>query len=93
MHQTAMGCSGSGRLPGLKCMMAGASCGAIQELHSIQRYNVPLCGSAAEVVYDLQAGRYPALAMQNEEPPMNYFADELDVNRYTSSSIRQLGVR
>lgn len=64
-----------------------------QELHSLQRYNVPLCGSAAEIVYDLQAGRYLALAMQNEEPPVNYFADELDVNRYTPSSIRQLGVR
>ncbi len=65
----------------------------MQELHQIQRYNVPLCGSAGEIVYDLQAGRYLALSMQNEEPPVNYFADELDPSRYTPNSIRQLGVR
>jgi hypothetical protein len=65
----------------------------MQELHQIQRYNVPLCGSAGEIVYDLQAGRYLALALQNEEPPVNYFADELDPSRYTPNSIRQLGVR
>lgn len=65
----------------------------VQELHQIQRYNVPLCGSAGEIVYDLQAGRYLALSMQNEEPPVNYFADELDPSRYTPNSIRQLGVR
>ncbi len=65
----------------------------VQELQELQRYNVPLCGSGAEVVYDLQAGRYLALAMQNEEPPVNYFADELDPSRYTPNAIRQLGVR
>ncbi|MBO6543018.1 MAG: DUF1329 domain-containing protein [Alphaproteobacteria bacterium] len=65
----------------------------VQELQQLQRYNVPLCGSAAEVVYDLQAGRYLSLAMTNEEPQNNYFADELDANRYTPASIRQLGVR
>ncbi len=65
----------------------------VQELQELQRYNVPLCGSGAEVVYDLQAGRYLALALQNEEPPVNYSADELDPSRYTPNSIRQLGVR
>lgn len=64
-----------------------------QEIQGIQRYNVPQCGSGAEVVYDLQAGRYLALTMQNEEPAVNYFADELDPNRYTPNAIRQLGVR
>ncbi|NIJ41224.1 hypothetical protein FHS78_001511 [Parvibaculum indicum] len=65
----------------------------VQELHQLQRYNVPLCGSGAEIVYDLQAGRYLALAMQNEEPPVNYFADELDKSRFTPNAIRQMGVR
>jgi len=65
----------------------------VQELQQLQRYNVPLCGSGTEAVYDLQAGRYLALAMQNEEPPVNYFADELDPSRYTPNAIRQLGVR
>jgi hypothetical protein len=65
----------------------------VQEMQQIQRYNVPLCNAGAEVVYDLQAGRYLALSMQNEEPPVNYFADELDPSRYTPNSIRQMGVR
>ena len=65
----------------------------VQEMQQIQRYNVPLCNAGAEVVYDLQAGRYLALAMQNEEPAVNYFADELDPSRYTPNAIRQLGVR
>jgi len=65
----------------------------VQELHTIQRYNVPLCGSGTEVVYDTGNGRYLALAMQNEEPGVNYFADELNADRYTPASIRQLGVR
>ena len=65
----------------------------VQELHQLQRYQIPLCGTAAEIVYDLQAGRYLSLAMTNEEPQINYFADELDANRYTPASIRQLGVR
>jgi len=65
----------------------------VQEMQQIQRYNVPLCGSSAEVVYDVQAGRYLALGLQNEEPPVNYFADELDPSRYTPNSIRQMGVR
>ena len=65
----------------------------IQEIQQIQRYNVPLCNAGTEVVYDLQAGRYLALAMQNEEPGINYFADELDESRYTPNAIRQLGVR
>ncbi|MEO0961259.1 MAG: DUF1329 domain-containing protein [Pseudomonadota bacterium] len=65
----------------------------VQELHTIQRYNVPLCGSGTEVVYDTGNGRYLSLAMQNEEPGVNYFADELNPDRYTPSAIRQLGVR
>ena len=65
----------------------------VQEIQQVQRYNVPLCGSSAEVVYDLQAGRYLALAMQNEEPSANYFADEIDRSRYTPNAIRQMGVR
>ena len=65
----------------------------IQEIHGIQRYNVPLCNSGTEVVYDMQAGRYFATGMQNEEPAVNYFADELEVDTYTPGAIRQLGVR
>ena len=65
----------------------------VQEEHGVQRYQVPLCNKAAEIVYDLQAGRYLALTMENEECPTNYTADELDAGHFTPASIRQLGVR
>ncbi|MGK2741124.1 DUF1329 domain-containing protein [Tepidicaulis sp. LMO-SS28] len=65
----------------------------VQELLGRQSYSVPLCNKGAEIVYDLQAGRYLALAMQNGGAPINYNADELDPDRYTPASIRQLGVR
>ena len=65
----------------------------VQEVQELQRYQVPLCGTGTEAVYDLQSGRYLALGMQNEEPPVNYAADELDPSRYTPNAIRQLGVR
>lgn len=65
----------------------------VQEEHGVQRYNVPLCNKGAEIVYDLQAGRYLALTMENEEGPTNYQADELDDNHFTPASIRQMGTR
>lgn len=64
-----------------------------QELMSISRYNVPLCWSGAEIVYDFYSGRYLAVALQNELAPYDYFADELSRDNYTPNYIRQLGVR
>jgi hypothetical protein len=46
-----------------------------------------------ELVYDVISGRYLALSMRSEEPPVNYFADELQESRYTPEAIRTLGVR
>jgi hypothetical protein len=46
-----------------------------------------------ELVYDLLSGRYLAQSMRSEEPPVNYFADELQESRYTPEAIRTLGVR
>ncbi len=65
----------------------------VQELHTLQYYHVPLCGSGGEFVYDLQNGRYLALALRNEEPPVDYFAEELTPERYTPAVIRRLGTR
>jgi len=65
----------------------------VQEIHTLNYYHVPLCGSGAEMVYDLQNGRYLAIAMRNEQPPLDYFADELDEDRYTPSRLRRLGTR
>ncbi len=65
----------------------------VQELHTVNYYHVPLCGSGAEMVYDLQNGRYLAIALRNEQTPLDYFADELDADRYQPSRLRRLGVR
>lgn len=65
----------------------------VQEVQQVQSYNAPLCGYNAQLDYDLQASRYLAAGLQNEEPPVNFFADELDGNRYTPAAIRQMGAR
>ncbi len=65
----------------------------VQEVHTLNYYHVPLCGSGAETVYDLQNGRYLALGMRNEQPPLDYFATDLDAERYQPSRLRRLGVR
>jgi hypothetical protein len=66
----------------------------VQEVPLVNAYHVPHCGTGAlELVYDLQSGRYLAISMRAEEPPINYFADELNEARYTPEAIRSLGVR
>ncbi|HAH08995.1 MAG TPA: DUF1329 domain-containing protein [Alphaproteobacteria bacterium] len=65
----------------------------VQELQTANYYHVPLCGAAGEIIYDITAGRYLAQSMRNEQPPVNYFADELSDSRYTPEAIRSLGVR
>jgi Protein of unknown function (DUF1329) len=66
----------------------------VQEIPMVNAYHVPHCGTGAmEVVYDVLSGRYLALSMRAEEPPVNYFADELNEARYTPEAIRSLGVR
>ncbi len=56
-------------------------------------YNVPTCDTAGTVSYDLNAGRYTAQEFFNQEPSVNHFADELQLDRYTPDSIRRIGVR
>jgi hypothetical protein len=66
----------------------------VQEVPLVNAYHVPHCGTGAmELVYDLLSSRYLALSMRAEEPPVNYFADELQESRYTPEAIRSLGVR
>ncbi|PCJ69756.1 MAG: outer membrane lipoprotein-sorting protein [Rhodobiaceae bacterium] len=64
-----------------------------QERWASVAYDHPLCNSAGDVVYDLNAGRYLAAGLGSEEAPVNYDANELSLERYTPASIRQLGVR
>jgi uncharacterized protein DUF1329 len=64
-----------------------------QERWSAVAYDHPLCNSAGDVVYDLNAGRYLAGGLNSQEAPVNYNASELNIDRYTPGAIRQLGVR
>lgn len=65
----------------------------VHEQFSTVHYNVPSCDTAGSVSYDLNAGRYTAQEFYNEEPSINHFADELQLDRYTPDSIRRIGVR
>jgi hypothetical protein len=65
----------------------------VQEEPQIAYYHVPLCGLAGEMVYDLQDGRYLAGSLRNEEPPVNYSANELTESRYSPDAIRRMGTR
>ncbi len=65
----------------------------VHEQFPFIHYNVPTCDTAGTVSYDLNAGRYTAQEFFNEEPSINHFADELQIERYTPDSIRRIGVR
>lgn len=65
----------------------------VQEQYGYTYYEVPVCGGGASISYDLNAGRYLVLGFTNQEPQINFFADELNEDRYTPDSIRRLGVR
>ena len=54
---------------------------------------MPLCGYVAQMDYDLKGSRYLAQALNNEEPAINFFADELRADEYTPSAIRRMGSR
>jgi hypothetical protein len=65
-----------------------------QEVLLVNAYHVPHCGTGAgETNYDVLSGRYLTGGLRSEEPPINYFADELNEARYTPEAIRTLGVR
>lgn len=65
----------------------------VQEQMPYMFYNVPSCNTAGSVTYDLNAGRYTAQEFFNQEPSINHFADELQLDRYTPDAIRRIGVR
>ncbi|MBL4864609.1 MAG: DUF1329 domain-containing protein, partial [Rhodobiaceae bacterium] len=60
----------------------------IQEAHIIQYYDVPTCFNGSEMVYDLIIGRYTIQGLKNQEPMINFFADELEESQFTPSGVR-----
>lgn len=65
----------------------------LQEGYPTVAYEVPACVGVAGISYDLNNGRYIIGGLLNQEGPINFFADDLDENRYTPSAIRRLGTR
>ena len=65
----------------------------VLEQFAMTYYEVPVCDRVGAVTYDLNAGRYLAGSLVNQEQQINWFADELTEDRYTPDSIRRLGVR
>lgn len=59
-----------------------------QEAHIVQYYDVPTCFNGSEIVYDLIVGRYVVQGLKNQEPMINFFADELDEDQFTPSGVR-----
>jgi hypothetical protein len=55
----------------------------------VNAYHVPHCARARELLRPSRAVIWPVDA--TEEPPVNYFADELNEARYTPEAIRTLG--
>lgn len=61
----------------------------VQELHTINFYNVPVCLSIADLVYDVQkTSRYLVASLSGEEKPINALADEIKESCFDPHSLR-----
>ncbi|MGD1934968.1 MAG: DUF1329 domain-containing protein [Candidatus Phaeomarinobacter sp.] len=63
----------------------------VQEQYPIVFYDVPVCGSSMGGAYDFTIGRYILVGMINEEEPINFYASDLNEDRYTPQTIRTIG--
>lgn len=65
----------------------------VQEAHSIEYYDVPTFWTTLELTYDLQAGRYLALGLDNEEPKTVDFTVKRTAADFTPAAISRRGTR
>ena len=65
----------------------------IQEGHSIEYYDVPTFWTTLELTYDLQAGRYLALGLDNEEKQTVDFNVKRTAADFTPAAIARRGTR
>lgn len=64
----------------------------VSEGFAINHYNVPNLWTTLEVHTDLQAGRYIAIGLTNENKPYNFNAN-LSTSEFTPSALRRAGTR
>jgi hypothetical protein len=65
----------------------------VGEGHTINYYEVPLVTYTVETIYDLQAGRYIALGMKNEEQMQVFNGEEHSGSYFTPAGLRTRGRR
>ena len=65
----------------------------VQEGHSINYYEIPTFWTTLETTYDLQAGRYLALGLDNEEPRTVNFSAKRTAADFTPAAIANRGTR
>jgi hypothetical protein len=65
----------------------------VQEGHSISYYEIPTFWTTLETTYDLQAGRYLALGLDNEEPMTVNFNAKRTAADFTPAAIARRGTR
>ncbi len=65
----------------------------VSEGHVINYYDLPTLWTTLEVHTDLQAGRYLAIGLDNEEPQVYDFTVERSPRDYTTQALRNLGKR
>ncbi len=65
----------------------------VAEGHTINFYDVPATTYTVEAIYDLQAGRYLALGLKNEEKMQRFNFDKPASSMFTPAGLRQRGRR
>jgi hypothetical protein len=65
----------------------------VQEGHSINYFEIPTFWTTLEATYDLQAGRYLALGLDNEEPVTVNFNAKRTAADFTPAAIANRGTR
>ncbi len=65
----------------------------VQEGHSINYFEIPTFWTTLETTYDLQAGRYLALGLDNEEPQTVNFNAKRTAADFTPAAIANRGTR
>ncbi|MGK2871092.1 MAG: DUF1329 domain-containing protein [Alphaproteobacteria bacterium] len=64
----------------------------VQEGYVSNFYDQPLCVLGADVIYDINGGRYHVMGLRNQQKPVEFNAD-IDPELLTPGGMRRLGVR
>ncbi len=83
----------SWQILGVDCYDGRDQLWRVQEGHSINYYDVPTFWTTLELTYDLQAGRYLALGLDNEEPKTVNFSAKRTDSDFTPAAIARRGTR